>query len=144
MSLAPISSIYSDSIFSDVANQTTDALGNIFDAAGNHVGVVPGSRADLGTIGKTPAIAATPVTPTTNAIGILQAPDLSSLGTAIKSKMDGAKVSNWLQKAFFGIDLEDGLFILVGLLLIAAGLYGFSAVREVVNTAVATAGESAA
>lgn len=140
MSLAPIPSIFSDSIYSDIANQTHDAMGNIFDAAGTHVGVVPGSQADLGTTGAIPPIAAPPAAPTTNPIAsIMQAPDLSTLGSKIKAKIS----PNW-QKLIFGIDLEDGLFIVIGLLLIAAGLYGFSTVRDASNEFVKAAVKSAA
>ena len=125
-----LGNIFADDTFGEFAFNSQDSRGNIFDQNGQHIGVVLGSQADIGTAGAA-------VSPTSG-LQIAQPPAAPTTNVSTGSSMVST-ASNWLQKAYFGIRLEDGLFVIVGLLLIAAGLYGFDTVRDTVNTAVEAA-----
>jgi hypothetical protein len=90
----------------------------------------------------------TPLAPTTPAATPM--PGMGSLTSTYNAIVPttngsaGGSIASKLQKAIFGIDLEDGLFIVIGLLLIAAGLYGFDTVRDTVNQSARLATEAAA
>jgi hypothetical protein len=133
VSIPPLSS----AIFADVAQQTHDALGNIFSPDGSWVGVVPGSQADVGSKGipAIPSSAPAPAIPTTNPIapnsfdqGIQDLYDKASQPLNLKLPNAG----QWLQKALFGIDIEDTLFIIIGLLLLIAALFDFKPGQQIV------------
>jgi hypothetical protein len=97
--------------------QTVDALGNIFDAAGNHIGVKPGSIADIGTPNRGTATSQTSSgVPTTNA-SPTQANDW-------RAKLQGYFDS--LSHSDPGTHLlEDAIFIVLGLLLVAGAIFSF-------------------
>jgi hypothetical protein len=109
---------------------TTDQNGNIFNANGDHVGVVPGSVADIGSKGAvvTPtSTSSTPAAGSGSTGGSGATPTSSGTGSAI-----WANVLDFARKAT-GIDtIENMVFILVGLILIAAGVFSFKPARDVV------------
>lgn len=97
-----------------------DGMGNMTSpTTGNLIAVAPGSQADIGTSGTpTPATVATTPTASTASSGI----------TGLI-----AKVANATSSSIFGISLEDIVFILVGLILIAAGVFSFKSTGSVIN-----------
>lgn len=56
------------------------------------------------------------------------------IGTAQKAfnSVKGFLTPSNVSKTLFGIDLEDGVFIVLGLLLIAAGIFAFDKTRDIV------------
>jgi hypothetical protein len=162
MALAALPSL--DSLLQAAAQQYTDTLGNIFNSDGYHVGVVPGSIADVGKTGTrtTPAISPAPsspapitasqtasaaaqaATPTSSAAkspGLLdQAKNLLSWGSwagAVVNRQDNP------DEGFTGVSLEDLVFIAVGLILLAAAVgsfvFTFNETKSVSKTIVKTA-----
>lgn len=124
---------------------TQDSLGNIFDAAGNHVGVVPGSQADLGTSGL-PALPSLPALPTMAQIGAAASSATNAIGNAAQAA--GNAVNNLGTAAitplskWFGISLEDVVFIALGLILIAAAVFSFKETAPYARAAAKTATEA--
>lgn len=101
---------------------TQDAYGNILNAAGQQIGVVPGSVADLGSKGTMP----------TAAMGTI-VPAVSSPGTPVDSSPSiWSKIGTLYSRgANYGESfVEDGVFIIVGLLLIAAAIFSFEPARD--------------
>ena len=126
--------------------QTTDSLGNIFDQAGNHIGVVAGSVADIGstgTVGK-PSSNQTTSTPRTPDWGALQ--DWSK--THPYGGQGSADTSNPIEQAkkatnaiLHPVDTAESfiftsrlIFLVIGLLLVGAGLFQFRATQTVIDT----------
>lgn len=146
MALAALPSLPSLSSFTQGAAQTTtDTLGNIFDAAGQHIGVVPGSIADVGTVGNPNAKTSQSSSgvPKTNASPTRASDYLKALeewAANLVSRSDEPDTS--------GVTLEDIVFILLGVLLIAAALFSFRTtqtfVKEFSKSAAKAAMETAA
>ena len=123
--------------FEAEATQTIDQYGNIFNANGQHIGVKPGSQADVGSAG-VPYSASTSAAPTAAAptspmpgmypaAAAAPATSGSSTSSAIWSKLSG------LLRKITGVDaVENITFIVVGLILIAAGVFSFKPVRDTV------------
>ena len=119
--------------FEDQAlGQTRDSLGNIFNANGQQIGVVKDSVADIGSKGAVVTPTSTSSTPAAAAGsgstgGSGAAPASSGTGSAI-----WANVLDFARKAT-GIDtIENIVFILVGLILIAGAVFSFKPARDVV------------
>jgi hypothetical protein len=121
-----------DSLYEQAVQTSTDTLGNIFNADGIHSGVVPGSVADIGTTGTSTAAA-----PASSSIPLTLASSSNSGSSMLKAASDvGNKVKTAIWKGYFGVgSLEDFICIILGLILIAASLYSFRPVQEVVNEA---------
>jgi hypothetical protein len=98
---------------------TQDSLGNIFNSAGQHIGVVPGSVADLGSKGVTPA------QPSSSASAIWSG--LNSAGSSVWSGLNAAGSAIWgTSKAPYSESVvENVVFIVIGLVLIAAAVFSF-------------------
>jgi hypothetical protein len=122
--------------------QTVDTLGNIFDAAGNHIGVQAGSVADIGAKGtkptsnsSTPTVAA-PTDPTATDWGNLK--DWSKnhpFGQATKGVGDLVTgVLHPLDTVQSFIFTSRLIFLVIGLLLIGAGLMQFRVTQTVIET----------
>lgn len=127
---------------------TTDSLGNIFNASGTHVGVVPGSAADIGSGGVTfpnnPAsIGTLPTLPTIPTLGTApssgnprtDALGLTPSGSAQVATNPGGysnSITQWISA-----HIEDFVFIIIGILLIGAGAlaFGFVGAEKVVGSA---------
>ena len=136
MSLATLPSIFSDDIFEEDNQQSYDPL-----KITNPMGLIPDTP-----LAAPPAVPTTNVAPLPNVVtGQVTNPITGAtqqVTQAGSNVVGGAK--QWLQRAIFGVDVEDLLFIIVGLLLIAAGLYGFSAVKDTVQAGVRAATEGVA
>lgn len=128
--------------FEDEAlGQTTDAMGNIFNANGQHIGVKPGSQADVGGTGY--AVTPTGSTAPTASAAAGTGSDLTAIpsnpGAAAAAGVGSSTSSGiWSKLLSFarkatGIDaVENIVFVLLGLLLIAAGIFSFKPVRDTV------------
>ena len=121
-------------------SQSTDSLGNIFNQAGQHVGVVPGSAADIGSGGTistpTTGVAATAPSARESALG------LGAGGTAQVITNPGGlanSVTTWL-----GSHVEDAVFVVIGLILLAAAVFSFKGVQTTVISTAKKAAEVAA
>lgn len=103
-----------------------DQFGNILDAAGKQIGVVPNSVADVGTTG-------TPVS-TAPKSGI--AGWLNKGMNALDSVTGAPNADNPTggQKSVLGIHLQDVVVIIVGIILIAAGLFSFKQTQTIIQT----------
>jgi hypothetical protein len=125
-----------DNPFEQAPGTTTDSLGNIFNAAGYHIGVKPGSIADQGSSGAAVAAgaAAVPATPgpagTVGAAGSSGSTDSAGSWASVKDKL-----ASFLSKATGLTAIEDILFIVIGLILVAAAIFSLKPVRDVVVTA---------
>lgn len=110
---------------------TLDQFGNMLNASGNSVGVIPGSVADVGTGGTTTAPATTSTTTASSSDGVF-AGILNSLANKAGLPMVTSASS---ASSFLSSHLEDAVVIIVGLILIAAGLFAFKTTQTVINTA---------
>jgi hypothetical protein len=136
--------------------QNTDTLGNIFDANGIHIGAVPGSAADIGSGGIT-----FPNNPssigTLPSLGTLPGVSTNPSSTSVNPRMDSLglnpqgvpnviaspgglsnKYTTWISD-----HVEDVLFVIVGLLLVAAALFSLSGTKTVIQTATKAAAKFA-
>ncbi len=123
--------------FEDQAlGQTTDSLGNIFNANGQHVGVVPGSVADIGSKG-----AVVPPTSTSSSPASATTNDVLSTSTAAGVPYGGqlptakgmwAKLLKVASDATGISEVENMIFIAVGLILVAGGVFSFRPARDVI------------
>lgn len=141
--LAALSSLPSlESLFQSQAATTTDALGNIFDAAGNHIGVKPGSIADVGTVGTPNATTSqsgsgVPVTQ--------QSPTRATGASNYLSTLESwaASLVERSTEPAKGVSLEDIVLMVLGVLLIAAALmamvFSFKETQSLVRSTVKTA-----
>jgi hypothetical protein len=130
-------SLINDIDLPDFAMQnTTTSNGLILAPNGNLVGVIPGSQADVGGSGITnnglPSLAQ------------LQAQQNNpTSGLAAGANSTYSAPTNILQKGAqlfglsgtSGISLEDIVFVLLGLLLIAAGVFAFKSSQTIIQTA---------
>jgi hypothetical protein len=115
----------------------TDQNGNIFNANGDHVGVVPGSIADIGSKGAA-------VTPTSTSSSAASSPaagsDLTAITAATPTGAGGAGSGIWAKLLDFarkatGIDaVENIVFIVLGIIIVAAGVFSFKPLRDTVVT----------
>ena len=166
MALAALPTL--DSLMQAAAQQYTDTLGNIFNSDGWHIGVVPGSVADVGTSGKrtTPSLSPAPSSPapitasqtaSAAAQASTAAPSSTSSPATSPGLLDSAKkLFSWAtwagdvvsrqdnpESGFTGISLEDLIFIAVGLILLAAAVgsfvFTFNETKSVSKTIVKTA-----
>lgn len=133
-----------------MASQTvTTQLGNIIDpATGNQVGVVPGSVADVGTGGKTfPGLPTLQPLPNLQQIGQAASNAATQAGQVANNawqKVTNAATNSGTPIAdFFGVDLEDVVFVLLGLILIAAALFSFRGEIQAAGKKVASTGKDA-
>jgi hypothetical protein len=120
----------------------TDGMGNVFDAAGNHIGVEPGSAADVGSKSKLPQLPPLPSIssmspPSTDPNDSLDSLPGSQIYKAAKNAVNAVKV--WA-----ALSLEDYAFMALGILLIGAALFSFKETRTVIETAAKAAGKAAA
>lgn len=104
-----------------------DQFGNILNAAGQQIGVVPNSVADVGTAGA-------PTPPTAPQSGILGW--LNKGMNALDSVTGAPNADNPSggQKSVLGIHLQDLVVIIVGIILIAAGLFSFKQTQTIIQT----------
>lgn len=162
MALAALPTL--DSLVQAAAQQYTDTLGNIFNSDGWHIGVVPGSVADVGTSGTrtTPAISPAPsspapITASQTASAAAQAAAPTSSAAKSPGLLDQAKNllswGSWAgavvnrqdnpDEGFTGVSLEDLVFIAVGLILLAAAVgsfvFTFNETKSISKTIVKTA-----
>jgi hypothetical protein len=148
---------------------TTDNLGNIFDASGNHIGVQSGSAADIGSAGvqlpalkgdtswidnptgmqglPTPVAPARPTsnstTPTTSPSGITwqdivgagigQVTGVNPTGISDALKHPSQILPNIADKATSFIFTSRLIFLVIGLLLLGAGLFQFKTTQTVIE-----------
>lgn len=109
--IAPVRPLSSGSLpvtMADGTSATIDSLGNLTSSTGTSLGSVPG----------------TPTLPTLPSLGSLASGLTSAAGT----------VANATSRLVFGFSLEDGIFIVLGLLLIAAGIFSFKSTAPVVES----------
>jgi hypothetical protein len=165
MALAALPSL--NSLLEAAAQQYTDSMGNIFNSEGWHVGSVPGSQADVGTNGfrVTPSLSPAPSSPapltasqtTSGAAKAASSSSSSPSSPSSPSLLDSAKkMFSWATWAgdivsrqdnpdagFTGISLEDLIFIVVGLILLAAAVgsfvFTFKETKSVGQTIIKTA-----
>lgn len=105
---------------------TQDAYGNILNADGRQVGVLKNSVADLGSKGVMPNTATPAATPATDSSSIL------SKIANLWSQTGATGQANYSAAAKAGSStLENIVFILVGLILIAAAVFSFKPARDV-------------
>lgn len=120
--------------------QTTDNLGNIFDQAGNHIGVVAGSAADIGSVGTVgkPSSNQTSSTPkTTNptiGAGDVIGGIVSGITGGIVPPTAGGAILHPIDTATSFIFTSRLIFLVIGLLLVGAGLFQFKTTQTVINT----------
>jgi hypothetical protein len=149
---------------------TTDNLGNIFDASGNHVGVTPNSAADIGSKGfQLPALKGdtswidnptgmqglptpiAPARPTSNSTtptktddsgiswhdiaggAIGQVTGVNGAGISDALKHPSQILPNIADKATSFIFTSRLIFLVIGLLLLGAGLFQFKTTQTVIE-----------
>lgn len=134
-----------------------DALGNLYNANGYHIGVVPGSQADIGGAGQTVTPFGNPpgTTPTPTPVQPAQnqndptwggtipgpSPDVPwepgtpdpTVGSQVKQAAGQAtggllNVAGWIMSTRFA-------FFVIGLMMIGGGLYMFKTTQTVIDTA---------
>jgi hypothetical protein len=121
-------------------SQSTDSLGNIFDANGAHIGVVTGSQADVGSSGVpsaatvTPAAAAPTARESALGLGAGATPSVATSPGGLSNS-----VTQWI-----GSHVEDAVFVVIGLILIAAAVFSFKGVQDAAVSTAKTAAEVAA
>lgn len=100
-----------------------DQFGGMTNASGQSVGVLPGS-----TTATTPAPTST--APQTGVLGAI-----NKAMNALDSFTGASNVDNPAgSKSVFGISLEDIVIILVGIILVAAGVFAFKQTQTVIET----------
>jgi hypothetical protein len=161
MALAALPTL--DHLLQTAAQQYTDTLGNIFNSDGYHVGVIPGSVADVGTSGKrtSPTLSPAPSSPapvTASQTASAAAKEASSSSSGGSPTSPGVmsslgSLSSWAaalvsrkdntESGFAGVSLEDIIFIAVGLILLAAAVgsfvFTFNETKSISKTIVKTA-----
>lgn len=125
----------------------TTTLGNIIDpATGNQIGVVPGSVADVGTGGTTlPGLPSLPSLPQIGqAVQQAGATAAAAVKKAAQAITGGASSASSPVATWFGIDLEDVVFVVLGIILIAAAAFSFKPVQDATRRVTETATKAAA
>lgn len=110
-----------------------DQSGNITDSSGNLITAIPGSTST------TPS---TTSTGATNSQGVSFNDILNGLQTNTDpglSATSGAAVTSPSNKGILGISEEDAIIVIIGILLIAAGIFAFKQTSTVINTVGRTA-----
>ena len=108
-----------------LGQNTVDAYGNIIAPNGMQVGVVPGSVADVGSGGTLPTSSTTSA-PASSSSSILNYLNPAYVGTKVANAL-GANVTN--------LSIEDYIFIVLGLIVIIAGVFGFDKTQTVIQSA---------
>jgi hypothetical protein len=133
---------------------TTDHLGNIFDASGNHIGVTPNSAADIGSKGfQLPALKGdtswidnptgmqgipTPIAPARPTSNSTTPTTVPSITDKINSGLDALKsgahtLAHPVDAATSLIFTSRLIFLVIGLLLLGAGLFQFKTTQTVIE-----------
>jgi hypothetical protein len=137
--MAAFAASFLNNPFEDQAlGQTTDSYGNIFNANGQQIGVKPGSQADLGTKGVPVTPTAPDSSPATSPMpGMVPADpaaqtpaDSTSIWSTIGNFFKG-NAAHMLASATGALFVEDVVFIIVGLILVAGAVFSFKPARDV-------------
>jgi hypothetical protein len=123
-----VSSFLDNPFEAQVADNThVDVYGNIINANGIQIGVKPGSVADIGSKG-------TMATPTSTSSGTQTPTDSSTIfgkiGGMAESFATGG-ILGWMPGQSSSSRLENGVFIVIGLILIAAAVFSFKPAQDV-------------
>lgn len=120
---------------------SVDAAGNLWNEAGQYIG-------QMGVNG--PVLAGMPTSGSTITTGGTSAPPPAAAPAAASGSSSSATtnylaiIEKWLANLVTGgVSLEDIIFVVIGLMLLAAGVFSFRGTQTVIKTAAKTAGHAA-